>query len=290
MQYLRTAKPRVISLLLFTTAGAFILADGIGRWTLLLVTLAGAALTMGGAAALNSYLERDRDRLLERTRDRPLPAGRVDPKGVLLFGLALCAAGTTVLAAGAGPLPAALAAMGAGYYVLLYTLVLKPRSTHGVVPGGMAGVFPALIGWSATGRPWSLLLLYLCVLVFCWSPPHYWALALARAEDYRRAGLTVLPLSRGADEARLQVALYLLALLALSVLPSLGGWMGASYLAAAALGGTAFALTVVRMLRRKTARSAWLVYRASGFYLALLLLGMVVDQIGRTSVGSVVAR
>jgi protoheme IX farnesyltransferase len=216
---------------------------------------------------------------MARTASRPLPAGRVRPTSVLAFGGWLIAFGTSLLWWRIGYLPALLTALGAAYYVIVYTLLLKPRSAHGVVPGGLAGVFPPLIGWVATGAPLSLRLGLLVGLVFLWSPPHFWALALSRGDDYRRAGFPLISGGAGEQAARLSITLYVAALLCLSLLPYPAGLLGLPYLLGALIGGAALAMPTVNLFRDRRPQAAWRVYKISGPYLALLLAAMVLDTL-----------
>ena len=270
----RTAKLRVVALTVMTTATGVWLSGGTeaGRFA---AVLASTALLVGGAGALNNLLERDRDALMERTRTRPLPAGRLGPTEVLVFGLALVSLGLGGLLAASGPLAALLGAAGLAYYLGVYTILLKPRSPHGVVPGGLAGVFPPLIGWAATGRPLTLAVVYLCALVFFWSPPHFWALALARRDEYARAGIPTLPVVRGSRDTRWEIFAYSLAVVGLSLLPVSQGSLGAVYLATALAAGAAFLGLSWALARSGSPERAWRFYRLSGPYLALLLVGMV---------------
>jgi heme o synthase len=274
LAYAHTAKLRVVALTLVTTATGVLLSGGAssGRFTAALV---GTAAVVAGAGALNNLLERDRDALMERTRTRPLPAGRLKPAQVLLFGGALAALGLIVLSVFAGPLSALWGAAGLAYYLGVYTLLLKPRSPHSVVPGGLAGVFPPLIGWAATGRPLTMAVVYLCALVFFWSPPHFWALAIVRADDYSRAGIPTLPVARGGHAARWEIFTYTLAVVGLSLLPVTQGEMGPTYLVTAVVAGGLLLGLSWSMVRSASPARAWLFYRASGPYLALLLVGML---------------
>lgn len=279
MDYLRTAKPRVTLLFLLLTAASITLALGRLDPSILARTLLGLGLCVGGAGALNNYLERRSDGLMERTRNRPLPAGRLSPRRVALFGAALLLVGLLELALMVGLLPAILAALGALFYLIVYTFPLKKRMTHGVVPGGLAGLFPALVGWSATGEPASLGLVFLCVLVFLWSPAHFWALDLLRFEEYRAAGFRTLTGMRGPGETKLHICLYLAAVVCVSLLPAGAGLLGSGYLAVAVTGAAVAAFLGHRLLRDRGTNSARLLYKLSGPYLGLLLAAMVFDRL-----------
>ncbi|GAB4246675.1 MAG: hypothetical protein Kow00122_03750 [Thermoleophilia bacterium] len=261
-------------LFLATTGVGMVLAAGPPSGGLLLATLTGVALTVGGAATLNEFLERDLDARMARTAGRPLPAGRLRPRPVLLFGLALCVLGGAELALAVRPAAALLAAAGAAHYAVLYTLVLKPRSPQGAIPGGLAGVFPPLIGWTATGVPWSTTTLYLCALVFFWSPPHFWSLTLARNADYMRAGLPTLPAAYGETHTRARISAYVLAVVGISLLPVATGVLGTEYLVPAGLAGAAWVGQLLRVMLSRTPQAAFALHKLSGLYLVLVLAAM----------------
>ena len=181
------------------------------------VTLTGIALLVAGAATLNGYLERKLDRRMPRTAGRPLASGRLQPSRALVFAALVTIAGLVLLAAGPGLDCLLLGVAGMIGYVGLYTLLLKPRFPESVVWGSLAGVFPLLIAWTATGKPWSPALLYCCLVVFLWSPAHFWSLALARAEEYRAVGVPVLPVVSGERATGVRVLVHLVLLLALPI-------------------------------------------------------------------------
>jgi protoheme IX farnesyltransferase len=223
---LRLTKPRIVALLLFTTATTMAVAAG--GWpgtSLLLATLVGGAGTAGGANALNCWVERDRDARMARTARRPLPNGDLSPTDAAVTGTVLIIGGVAVLAVGANALAAALAAGGAAYYVIVYTIWLKPRSTQAVVLGGVAGAAPVLTAWAAVTDtlvdpvPWLLF-----GILFVWQPPHFWALAIRYRDDYAAAGLPMLPSVRGIPTAAAQSLAYTwaFALLTLGYAPLAG--------------------------------------------------------------------
>ncbi len=277
--YLATTKPRVVLLFLATSSVGMVLAGGWPPLSLTTATLLGVALTVGGAAALNEYLERDIDRLMPRTAGRPLPAGRLAPGAVRSFGLGLCALGVVELGFLVNPLSALLGAAGAFYYVVVYTLLLKPRSPQSAIPGGLAGVFPPLIGWAATSRPWTMATAYLCALIFLWSPPHFWSLTLARAHEFSRAGIPTMPATRGEDPTRLEILTYVLAVVGVSLLPVVAGLLGSLYLALATAAAVALVVQLVRVLQSADPRQAFILHKLTGFYLAIVLAGMVADRL-----------
>ena len=271
-------KPRIISLLLVTTVGAMFVA-GRPSWLLVLIVSVGGYLMAGGANAVNMYLDRDIDDLMARTRLRPIPSGRMAAPAVLAFGVALATAATGLLAHFVNVLTAALALAGFYFYVFVYTRWLKRRTPQNIVIGGAAGAFPPLVGWAAvTGRV-DLAALYLFLIIFYWTPPHFWALALLKQRDYERAGVPMAPLIWGEAETKSQMLWYTLVLGAVTVLPVAFGAFGTVY-CIAAVGLWAVLLVGVIALRRPsaTAKAAWSVYKYSLLYLALLFVAMVVDR------------
>ena len=201
MDYVRAAQPRIVALFLVTVLAALLLCGSPAAWR---YSWSSRPPRSPSAArpSLNNVIERDVDRRMERTRRRPTASGRIQPARAALAGLAAVAAGAAALWAVAGGLAALFALLGAFYYVVVYTLLLKPRTALSAVPGGLAGVFPALIGWAATGAAWSGTILFLCVLIPVWSPPHSWALTLALGDDYRASGIPTPPTRYGDDAAR----------------------------------------------------------------------------------------
>jgi protoheme IX farnesyltransferase len=271
-------KPRIISLLLVTTVAPMFLAGEPSLGLILAVTV-GGYLMAGGANAVNMYLDRDIDTCMARTALRPLPSGRMQPPAVLAFGLLLATTATALFAWAVNVPSAALALAGFYFYVFVYTRWLKRRTPHNIVIGGAAGAFPPLVGWAAvTGRV-DLAAIYLFLIVFYWTPPHFWALALNKQRDYGRAHVPMAPLVWGERETMRQMLWYSLILSALTVLPVLFGAFGATYLAAALALDALLVGGVVRMMRaREWARSAWWVYGYSLLYLALLFAAMVADR------------
>jgi heme o synthase len=278
MNYLRAAKPRVVALFLFTVLAAMLLAGRPATWRIAAV-LAATGLTLAGASMLNNYVERETDRRMERTRRRPTATGSLSPARTLTAGLVCVVVGATALWATTGPLAAALAAGGAVYYVVVYTLLLKPRTAMSAVPGGLAGVFPPLVGWAASGAAWSEKILFLCAVIYVWSPAHFWALAYARREDYVSAGLPTPATSYGEKSAGLYILIYVSALAALAVLPAAAGAFGALYLIAALIAGVAFLLLALRLMHSHTRASAWAMYKFSGPYLGVMILAMLLDRL-----------
>ena len=277
--YVTLTKPRIMSLLVLTAACAMIAGAG-GDPSLggLLALCAGGALACGGASALNHVLDRDIDRLMgPRTASRPVAAGRISPTRAVAFGLLLSAAAFTLLAVADNPLAAALAVSGGAYYVLVYTVWLKRRTTQNIVIGGAAGAIPALAGWAAAHGSLELGAVYLFAIVLVWTPPHFWALALLLAPHYEAAQVPMLPVVRGRAVTARQVLAYTVALTVLTVVPFVTGTFGSVYLVCAVGLGGVFCALAVRMWRAPNARRAALLFHYSLLYLALLFVGVALD-------------
>jgi protoheme IX farnesyltransferase len=271
-------KPRIISLLLVTTIAPMFVA-GNPSWLLVLVVLLGGYLMAGGANAVNMYLDRDIDTQMSRTRLRPLPGGRMGPRSVLAFGVALATAATFLLARFTNVLTALLALAGFYFYVFVYTRWLKRTTPQNIVIGGAAGAFPPLVGWAAMTGTIDLTAIYLFLIIFYWTPPHFWALALLKQRDYGQAGIPMAPLVWGERETMRQMMWYNVILIALTLLPATFGAFGVIYLSSAILLGAVLFGGVIRVSTSSDwTRPAWWVYKFSLLYLALLFLAMVVDR------------
>ncbi len=278
--YLALTKPRIISLLLITTVATMFVADPSGpAVATILWTMLGGYLAAGGAGAINHYLERDRDARMARTCGSPLAAGRIEPLHGLVFGVALGALATVQLAITVNVLAAALALCGLLGYVFVYTLWLKPRTPQNIVIGGAAGAVPPLVGWAAATGGLTLDALYPFAIVFLWTPPHFWALALLVKDDYARAGIPMLPVARGEAATRRQIVAYSVVLVAFTVLPFLTGLFGALYLAAALVLGAGFIALAAHLAARPSRAAAVRLHLASLAYLALLFCAMAVDRL-----------
>ena len=271
-------KPRIISLLLVTTIAPMFVAGSPSVGLVLLVTL-GGYLMAGGANAVNMYIDRDIDDRMVRTRLRPIPSGRMDPRAVLAFGVALATAATALLAYTVNLLTAGLALAGFYFYVFLYTRWLKRRTPQNIVIGGAAGAFPPLVGWAAVTGRIDLAAVYLFLIIFYWTPPHFWALALLKQRDYGRAGVPMAPLLWGERETMWQMLWYTVILVPLTLLPVAFGAFGVVYGISAAILGALLFLGIVRVMRAKQwTAPAWRVYKYSLLYLALLFVAMAVDR------------
>jgi len=279
--YVTLTKPRIMTLLLLTGfCGMVIGAQGLPPVWLAAAAMVGLALACGGASALNHVLDADIDRLMgKRTRSRPVAAGRVTAAYALEFGLALSALSFVLLASIVNVLTAVLALVGNLFYVLVYTRLLKRSTPQNIVIGGAAGAVPPLVGWAAATGDLTLPALVLFAIVFLWTPPHFWALALLIKRDYAAAGVPMLPVVRGEDETAKQIVLYTVALVAFTLAPALWGQFGAVYLVAAAALGGAFLWLAVRLRRERTPARAGLLFHYSLAYLALLFVAMAFDSV-----------
>lgn len=278
VDYAILVKPGIMLALLISCLSAMVVAHGAmpSAW-LVGATLLGGALASGSAAALNNLLERDRDAKMRRTRRRPLPSHRLEPSHAALFATVLAGASCIVLTAYANPLAAALALTGLVFYAFVYTLWLKPLTAQNIVIGGAAGCFPALVGWSAATGTLGPGALLIALIVFLWTPPHFWSLALLYKDDYAQAAFPMLPVTRGEEVTRRHILAYSAALVAVTTLLVPLGVLGLLYLVlSGALGAIFLAQAGALFLTGKPA-AARALFRFSNAYLALLALAMVLD-------------
>jgi heme o synthase len=277
--YVTLTKPRIMSLLLLTgAAGMFVGDQGAPPLWLFLVTMLGLALACGGASALNHVLDRDIDAVMgSRTRERPVASGRVSPEQALEFGLFLSALSFAVLAPAVNVLTAILALVGNLFYVVVYTRWLKRSTPQNIVIGGAAGAVPPLVGYAAATGSLALPALWLFLIVFLWTPPHFWALALMIKNSYAAAGVPMLPVVRGDRETARQILLYSIALVAFTV--AVGFWLGLLYTVAALVLGATL-LVLAALLRRDLTRArAFVLFHYSLAYLALLFAAAAIDPL-----------
>ncbi len=281
--YVALTKPRVIELLLVTTAPAMVLAErGFPSLWLVLGTLLGGAMSAGSANAFNMYIDRDIDQLMARTKGRPIVAGDISPRAALIFAWLLGAASIAVLWVVANPLSAALSLAAILFYVFVYTLLLKRRTEQNIVWGGIAGCFPVLIGWSAvtgtlSAEPWILFL-----IVFVWTPAHYWPLSLRYVDDYAAASVPMLSVLRPRVAVGLQVILYAWATVIASLVLIPAGNMGPLYTAVSVLVGGWFLLEAHRLYNKTVdgiEASAMRVFHASNTYLTVLFVAVALDPL-----------
>jgi len=278
--YLALTKPRIIVLLEVTAFCAMVMAargwPGLG---LVLATMVGGALAAGGANTINMWFDRDIDQTMTRTCSRPIPSGRIEPMHALLFGLGLELVSFAVLTTFANLLAATLALSALLFYVLVYTMWLKRTSMQNIVIGGAAGAMPPLVGWAAVTGHLSISALFLFAIIFYWTPPHFWALALLIRRDYERAHVPMLPVVKGDAQTRLQIGLYTVVMVAVTMLPVFTHALGWVYLGGAAVLDGVFLACAVRTWRDGSARSAGRLFHYSLLYLALLFAVAALDSV-----------
>ena len=296
--YIALTKPRIIELLLVTTVPAMVLAtrdlpgaggvrgavDWAGWGAVVFWTMLGGTLAAGSANAINCYLDRDIDLLMTRTRRRPLPAHQVEPERAVVFGLVLGAISIVLMAWFVNLVAAFLTLLAIGFYVLVYTVLLKRTTTQNIVIGGAAGALPPVIGWAAVTGGVGVPALLLFALVFYWTPPHFWALSLRIRKDYAAAGVPMLPVVKGIPETTRQIALYTVLMVAISLILWAVARMGAIYLGAALVLGAIFLWQAYSLWRRGSSEEASTagairLYKYSISYLSLLFLAVAVDAL-----------
>jgi len=282
--YVQLTKPRVIELLLVTTLPAMILADeGFPPLLLVVEVLVGGALAAGGANTINCWIERDRDQVMRRTAHRPLPMGTIAPGRALVFGLVLEALAFALLWARVNLLSALLAVGAMLFYVFVYTIWLKPRSAQNIVIGGAAGAVPVLVGWSSVTGTVEAPAWMLFAIVFFWTPPHFWALALRYRDDYAAAGIPMLPVVKGERVALREMVVYSVIVFATTLVLPLVSDVGVIYTVAAVLLGLAFVGQAVRLARGITPERAIKFFMFSNTYLAALFAAVAVDTLVRAA-------
>jgi protoheme IX farnesyltransferase len=272
-------KPRVVSLIVFTAViGMFLAAPGMVPLQALLAGTLGIALVAGAAAAVNCLVEQKIDAVMKRTRWRPLPRGELTALQTLVFAGALGGLGLWILAHFVNALTMWLTLATFVGYAVVYTVLLKPATPQNIVIGGASGAMPPVLGWAAVTGEVSIEAMVLFLIIFAWTPPHFWSLALYRTEDYARAGVPMLPVTHGKEYTRLQVLLYTLILFAASLLPYAIHMSGTFYLAAAAILGGIFTAYAVRLHLAYSDALARATFRYSILYLALLFAALLVDH------------
>lgn len=274
--YFELTKPRVQTLLLWTTVTTMLVAGDPSLW-LILATCLGGALSAGSAGAINHYIDRDIDLQMARTASRPIPAGRVSPRAALIYGLLLGVASEVVLLVWVNALAALLALCGLLGYVFVYTLWLKRRTPQNIVIGGAAGAIPPLVGWAAVTGSLNLTAWLLFAIVFMWTPPHFWALAVMIREDYRTTSIPMLPVVRGVKSTTTHILVYSVLLLLTTLIPVATGAFGAIYATFAVVLGLVFIGMAVRLTRNSEKPVPLQTYLFSLSYLAILFLAMVAD-------------
>ncbi len=276
--YIALLKPRVMSLVVFTGFAGLIVAPGYLHPLLAAVAVLCIAVSAGAAGAINMWYDRDIDAVMERTKSRPLPEGRVSAEEALSFGVTLTLFSTMLMGLAVNWTAAILLISANAFYVFIYTMWLKRSTPHNIVIGGAAGAFPPMIGWAAVTGSVDLQSLVLFAIIFMWTPPHFWALALFREGDYAKAGVPMLPVVAGTQSTKRQMLLYTLALVPLTLLPSFLGTAGPLYGIAAALFGLRFIFLAVKVLRDDGVRYAKQMFGFSIVYLFALFGLMMLDR------------
>ena len=278
--FLMLTKPIVVALLLVTTfVGMVVGAQAWPSWSLAFWTLLGGAMAAGGSGAINQYIDRIDDVKMQRTSRRPIPSGRMTPGEGLAFGVIMTIGSFYLLVVYVNFLAAMLSLAGIIYYVLLYSILLKKTTVQNIVIGGGAGAIPPLVGWAAATGSLNVPALFLFAVVFMWTPPHFWALALVRRVDYARAGVPMLPVVRGERETRWQILIYTIELVALTLVLPLFGLGGGIYFVSAMILGLLLLFSAWKVWRTEGNKVAWKMYRHSSMYLTFLFLALMVDAL-----------
>ena len=280
-------KPRVMSLVVFSALIGLLVAPGHLHPVLAFTAVLCVAVAAGACGAINMWYDRDIDAIMRRTRNRPIPAGRIEPGAALGYGIVLAVGSVLVMGIALNAVAAAVLALSIGFYVFVYTMWLKRRTPQNIVIGGAAGAFPPVVGWAAATGSIDLIPLVLFAIIFVWTPPHFWSLALFANEDYRRAGVPMLPVVAGARETRRQIVLYTILLVPVTLTPWFLGFSGPVYAAAAAVLGLGFLVSVWRVATDRQdeagvsltndapARAA---FKYSIAYLFILLAALAIDR------------
>ena len=277
--YLALLKPRVMSLVVFTGFVGLLVAPGTLHPVLAGIAVLCVAIGAGASGAINMWYDADIDALMRRTQLRPIPQGRVAKGDALGFGVTLAVAAVAVMGLAVNVMAAGVLAAAIAFYVFIYTMWLKRRTPQNIVIGGAAGAFPPLIGWVAVTGDISIEPLILFAIVFVWTPPHFWALALYRSEEYARAGVPMLPVVAGLEETRRQILLYSLALVPLTLMPVVLGFAGLVYALGAATLGALFLASAVRVRTARDESSARRLFGFSIIYLFSIFALLVIDNL-----------
>lgn len=274
------SKPLIVALLLVTTYGGLVMGGkAFPSASLTFWTLFGGALAAAGSSALNQYIDRDLDKNMQRTAKRPLADGRLTPAEGLSYGLALCLISYYVMAGYVNFLAALLSLSGIFYYVLLYSVWLKKATVQNIVIGGGAGAIPPMVGWAAATGELTLAAWILFAIIFMWTPPHFWALAIVRMKDYKRAGVPMLPVVEGEEKTRKQILIYTIELIAVTLLLPVFNLSGAFYLISSIVLGIALFYAAWRVFKHGGNKNAWMMYRWSSMYLAFIFLALMIDAV-----------
>ena len=278
-EYYRITKPRVVGLIMFTAiAGMFLASPTLPEVALIALATVGIGLAAASGAAVNHILDEDKDVLMKRTRNRPLPSGTIDTRSAMIFACMLAAISMLILVLGVNVLTAVLTFASLIGYAVIYTIFLKYATPQNIVIGGAAGAMPPVLGWTAVTGTLSSDAILLFLIIFCWTPPHFWALALYRAQDYQNAEIPMLPVTHGAKLTRLHVLLYTVLLSAVTIMPFATGMFGYLYLCGVLALNATFLLLAVRLYIRYSDQLSRRVFRFSIQYLAALFTVMLLDH------------
>ncbi len=277
--YYALLKPKVMSLVIFSGFAGMWVAPGLdaAHPFLMLVAMFSLALGAGAAGAINMWFDRDIDAIMNRTKDRPLPAGRIKPEEALAFGIILSVASVTLMALATNYVAAGLLAFANFFYVVIYTIWLKRSTPQNIVIGGAAGAFPPMIGWAAVTGDITLFPIILFAIIFIWTPPHFWALSLFANEDYKRAKIPMMTVTAGPRSTKIQMMVYTLILFPLTLSPYFLGYSGLIYGITAAALGAGFIVSNIRVLMNDDLKHAKVMFGYSVFYLFALFLGLMID-------------
>ena len=278
-EYYRITKPRVVGLIMFTAiAGMFLSTSALPNLTIMLLATLGIGLAAASGAAVNHILDEDKDVIMKRTRNRPLPSGTIDTNSAMIFACVLAAISMLILVVGVNVLTAFLTFASLIGYAVIYTVFLKYATPQNIVIGGAAGAMPPVLGWTAITGSLSADAFLLFLIIFCWTPPHFWALALYRAQDYQNADIPMLPVTHGEKLTRLHVLLYTVLLTAVTIMPFATGMFSYLYLAAVIVLNAMFVVLTVRLYKNYSDQLSRKVFRFSIQYLAALFTAMLLDH------------
>lgn len=279
LDYLALLKPRVMSLVVFTGIAGMVIAPGDLHPFLAVVSIFALAIGAGAAGAVNMWYDRDIDAVMKRTRMRPIPAGKVKPEEALTFAVVMNVLAILLMTLAANIWAAGLLAFASFFYAVIYTMWLKRSTSQNIVIGGAAGAFPPVIGWVAvTADPFHAVPWVLFLIIFLWTPPHFWALALVSNDDYKKAGVPMLPVTHGDTHTRWQILLYSVILSAACAVPVVMGSLGIVYMISAIVLNTLFVIGAVQLFRLKTDHSARLLFGYSILYLFLIFTAVMMDH------------
>jgi len=277
--FFQLMKPRVMSLVIFTGFAGMYLAPGEPHLGLALVSLFAIAAGAGASGAINQWYDRDIDRMMTRTRDRPIPAGKVEPAEALALGVVISVLSVLLLSLSANFLAGGLLAFTIFFYAVIYTVWLKRSTPQNIVIGGAAGALPPVVGWASITGTVSFDAIILFVMIFIWTPPHFWSLALVKNEDYKQADIPMLPVVAGKQETLRQIVIYSAVLAPVGVSPYLVGMTSLFYGIVSAILGSAFLLLAIRLYKTTADRQAWELFKFSVFYLASLFGCLILDKL-----------